>query len=59
MFPSRIPSRWKKNSRSAGKNVDALYFDGEDHFLYKEGDRVAFIKKLEEFLRANLGNPAN
>lgn len=49
----------EKELRGAGKNVEALYFDGEDHFLFKEGDRVAFIKKLDEFLRANLGNPAN
>lgn len=49
----------EKELRAAGKTVEALYFDGEDHFLYKEGDRVAFLKKLEEFLRANFGNPAN
>ncbi len=41
--------------RSAGKSVDTLFFDAEDHYLLKEGDRVAFLKKLDQFLRDNLG----
>jgi len=49
----------EKALRDAGKKVDALYFDGEDHFLFKEGDRVAFLKKLEAFLKDNLGPSVN
>jgi dipeptidyl aminopeptidase/acylaminoacyl peptidase len=49
----------ERELHDAGKHVDALYFDGEDHFLFKEGDRVAFLKKLDSFLRDNLGSPAN
>jgi dipeptidyl aminopeptidase/acylaminoacyl peptidase len=49
----------EKALRDAGKHVDALYFDGDDHFLFREGDRVAFLRKLEVFLKDNLGPPVN
>jgi dienelactone hydrolase len=42
--------------KDAGKKVDTIYFDGDDHFLYREGDRIAFLKKLDSFLRENLGS---
>jgi dipeptidyl aminopeptidase/acylaminoacyl peptidase len=45
----------ERELRAAGKKVDTLYFDAEDHFLLKEGDRVAFLKKLDQFLEDNLG----
>jgi dipeptidyl aminopeptidase/acylaminoacyl peptidase len=45
--------------RDAGKHVDAIYFDSDDHFLFEEGDRIAFLKKLEGFLKENLGAPPN
>ena len=45
----------ERELRAAGKTVDTLYFDAEDHFLFKEGDRVAFLKKLDQFLEDNLG----
>jgi dipeptidyl aminopeptidase/acylaminoacyl peptidase len=41
--------------KSAGKKVDSIYFGGDDHFLFLEGDRIAFLKKLDSFLRENLG----
>ncbi len=41
--------------RDAGKKVDTIYFDGDDHFLFLEDDRIAFLKKLDAFLRENLG----
>jgi dipeptidyl aminopeptidase/acylaminoacyl peptidase len=41
--------------KSAGKKVDSIYFSGDDHFLYLEGDRIAFLQKLDSFLRENLG----
>ncbi len=38
-----------------GKQVRALYFDDDDHYLFREGDRIAFLKALDEFLGENLG----
>ncbi|HEX4508394.1 MAG TPA: S9 family peptidase [Alphaproteobacteria bacterium] len=41
--------------RQAGKQVETLYFDDDDHYLFREEDRIAFLKALEGFLSANLG----
>jgi len=41
--------------RNAGKPVETLYFDDDDHYLFREGDRIAFLKALESFLAENLG----
>jgi dipeptidyl aminopeptidase/acylaminoacyl peptidase len=41
--------------RKAGKPVRTLYFDGDDHYLFREEDRIAFLKALEGFLAENLG----
>lgn len=45
----------EKALKDAGKSVDTIYFQGDDHFLFREGDRIAFLKKLDEFLGTNLG----
>ncbi len=42
----------------AGKPVRALYFDDDDHYLFREDDRIAFLKALEGFLAENLGSGA-
>ena len=41
--------------RQAGKPVETLYFDDDDHYLFREEDRIAFLKALEGFLATNLG----
>jgi dipeptidyl aminopeptidase/acylaminoacyl peptidase len=41
--------------RKAGKPVETLYFDDDDHYLFREDDRIAFLKALDGFLRDNLG----
>jgi dipeptidyl aminopeptidase/acylaminoacyl peptidase len=41
--------------RRAGKPVQALYFDDDDHYLFREEDRITFLKALEGFLAVNLG----
>jgi dipeptidyl aminopeptidase/acylaminoacyl peptidase len=41
--------------RRLGKPVETLYFDDDDHYLFREEDRIAFLKALEGFLAANLG----
>ncbi len=41
--------------RDLGKPVQALYFDDDDHYLFREEDRIAFLKALESFLVQNLG----
>jgi dipeptidyl aminopeptidase/acylaminoacyl peptidase len=41
--------------RAQGKDVRALYFDDDDHYLYREEDRIAYLKALERFLADNLG----
>ncbi len=41
--------------RRLGKPVETLYFDDDDHYLFREGDRIAFLKALAGFLTANLG----
>jgi dipeptidyl aminopeptidase/acylaminoacyl peptidase len=41
--------------RRAGKQVRTLYFDSDDHYLFREEDRIAFLKALEGFLAENLG----
>jgi dipeptidyl aminopeptidase/acylaminoacyl peptidase len=44
--------------RDAGKQVEAIYFDDDDHYLYREEDRIAYLKALDRFLAANLGQGA-
>jgi dipeptidyl aminopeptidase/acylaminoacyl peptidase len=41
--------------KAAGKPVETLYFPDDDHYLYREADRVAFVKALDGFLARNLG----
>ena len=41
--------------KEAGKPVRALYFDDDDHYLFREEDRIAFLKALGAFLQENLG----
>jgi dienelactone hydrolase len=41
--------------RAAGKPVESLYFPADDHYLYREGDRIAFLKALAGFIERNLG----
>jgi dipeptidyl aminopeptidase/acylaminoacyl peptidase len=41
--------------KDAGKKVDSIYFDYDDHYLFMENDRIAFLQKLDSFLRENLG----
>jgi dipeptidyl aminopeptidase/acylaminoacyl peptidase len=41
--------------RRLGKPVETLYFDDDDHYLFREEDRIAFLKALAGFLAANLG----
>ncbi len=41
--------------RKLGKPVETLYFDDDDHYLFREEDRIAFLKALDGFLSANLG----
>jgi dipeptidyl aminopeptidase/acylaminoacyl peptidase len=42
--------------RAAGKPVEALYFADDDHYLFREPDRIAFLKALDSFLARNLGS---
>jgi dipeptidyl aminopeptidase/acylaminoacyl peptidase len=41
--------------KRAGKQVQALYFDDDDHYLFREEDRISFLKALDAFLASNLG----
>jgi dipeptidyl aminopeptidase/acylaminoacyl peptidase len=41
--------------KKAGKPVESLYFDDDDHYLFREEDRIAFLKALDSFLARNLG----
>ena len=41
--------------RQAGKPVKALYFDDDDHYLFREDDRIDFLKAVDQFLAENLG----
>ena len=41
--------------RQAGKSVRTLYFDEDDHYLFREEDRIAFLKALDGFLAESLG----
>ncbi|MDB5396304.1 MAG: family peptidase [Rhodospirillales bacterium] len=42
--------------KKAGKPVKSLYFDDDDHYLFREEDRIAFLKALDGFLAENLGS---
>jgi dipeptidyl aminopeptidase/acylaminoacyl peptidase len=44
--------------RKAGKPVQALYFDDDDHYMYREEDRIAFLEALDSFLAQSLGDGA-
>jgi dipeptidyl aminopeptidase/acylaminoacyl peptidase len=41
--------------KAAGKTVQAVYYDGDDHSMYLEADRMDFMKRLAAFLKDNLG----
>jgi dipeptidyl aminopeptidase/acylaminoacyl peptidase len=41
--------------KRAGKPVQAIYFDDEDHFLSQEANRIGFLKAVERFLSEHLG----
>ena len=41
--------------KQAGKPVETIYFDDDDHYLFREADRIAYLKTLEAFLKRNLG----
>lgn len=41
--------------KSAGKHVEAVYFDEDDHYLGKEKNRLLFLNTLDAFLAKNLG----
>lgn len=41
--------------RRVGKDVEAIYFDDDDHYLFREEDRIAYLRALDRFLAANLG----
>jgi dipeptidyl aminopeptidase/acylaminoacyl peptidase len=41
--------------RTAGKPVESLYFADDDHYLFREADRIAFLTALKSFLTRNLG----
>jgi dipeptidyl aminopeptidase/acylaminoacyl peptidase len=41
--------------RDAGKQVRTLYFDDDDHYLFREDDRIAFLKAISTFLAESLG----
>jgi dipeptidyl aminopeptidase/acylaminoacyl peptidase len=41
--------------KKSGKQVTSLYFDDDDHYLFREEDRVRFLKALDGFLAENLG----
>ena len=41
--------------KAAGKPVQTLYFADDDHYLFRERDRIAFLQTLADFLGENLG----
>ncbi len=41
--------------KKLGKPVKSLYFDDDDHYLFREEDRIAFLKAIDGFLAENLG----
>jgi dipeptidyl aminopeptidase/acylaminoacyl peptidase len=41
--------------KRAGKEVETLYFDDDDHYLFREPDRIAFLEAMDRFLARNLG----
>lgn len=41
--------------RQLGKPVRALYFPDDDHYLFREADRIAFLEAVSAFLTENLG----
>ena len=40
----------------AGKKVDLVTFDGDDHYLTLASTRIQMLTALEAFLKANIGN---
>lgn len=52
--PVEETEHMQKALERAGKPVEAVYFDLDDHFLYYESYRIEFLTRLERFLKANL-----
>lgn len=45
--------------KAAGKPVEFVKLNGEDHWLSRSGTRVRMLEELERFLAANIGKPAS
>lgn len=42
--------------KAAGKQVEFITFEGEDHYLELGATRVAMLKEMERFLKQHIGN---
>jgi dipeptidyl aminopeptidase/acylaminoacyl peptidase len=42
--------------QSAGKNVQFIRLEGDDHYLLQSATRIQMLKALESFLTAHIGN---
>ena len=42
--------------KSAGKDVQFIRFEGEDHYLNLAGTRIRLLKETEAFLKKYIGN---
>ena len=55
--PVEDTERMEDALKAAGKRVQAIYFDDDDHYLFREEDRIAYLKALAQFLAENLSSP--
>jgi dipeptidyl aminopeptidase/acylaminoacyl peptidase len=42
--------------KSAGKQVDLIKLDGDDHYLHQSKTRIQYLTELEKFLKAHIGS---
>ena len=42
--------------KKAGKNVEFIHFQGEDHYLERADTRIQMLTEIEKFLTKNIGN---
>ena len=42
--------------KSAGKSVEFVQLDGDDHYLTLAATRIQLLKEVEKFLSAHIGN---
>jgi len=55
IVPVADAQKMEKALKDANKNVEAVYFPDDDHYLFHEANKITLMTKIAGFLKTNLG----